>query len=53
LRIASDSLKECIVCLTIARRRNYISIKEDENLREHFLVVAKMLTNLKKYLNKK
>jgi four helix bundle protein len=53
LRIASDSLKECIVCLTKARRRNYISIKEDENLREHFLVVAKMLTNLKKYLNKK
>ena len=53
IRIASDSLKECIVCLTIARRRNYISKEEDNKLREKFLVIAKMLTNLKKYLKSK
>ena len=51
IRIASDSLKECIVCLTIAKRRNYISKEEDDRLRKDFLVIAKMLTNLKKYLN--
>ncbi len=52
LRIANDSLKECIVCLTIARRRKYISTEDDTKLRTQFLVVAKMITNLKKYLNK-
>ena len=51
LRIASDSLKECVVCLTIAKRRNYISKEEDDKLRDDLLVIAKMLTNFKKYLN--
>lgn len=52
IRIASDSLKECIVCLTIAKRRGYILNNEEDSLRNDFLVIAKMLTNLKKYLNK-
>jgi four helix bundle protein len=49
--ISSDSLKECVVCLTIAQRRNYITIEENEKLREKLIVIAKMMTNLKKYLN--
>lgn len=33
LRVASDSLKECVVCLTIANRRNYISNNTNNELR--------------------
>ncbi|MFT4644574.1 MAG: four helix bundle protein [Planctomycetota bacterium] len=52
LGIANDSLKECIVCLTISKRRNYISSVENEKQRDSLLVIAKMITNLRKYLNK-
>ena len=52
LVMAADSLKECIVCLTIANRRNYISTEQNEEFRESFLVIAKMITNLRKYLKK-
>ena len=52
LRIASDSLKECVVCLTIATRRKYITNEQNENLRSEIIIIAKMLTNLKKYLTK-
>lgn len=52
LGISNDSLKECIVCLTIAERRKFISDKENKKYREDFLVIAKMITNLRKYLNK-
>lgn len=51
--IASDSPKECIVCLTIAKRRKFITQEENLELREDFIVIAKMLTNLSKYLNKR
>ena len=30
LRIALQSLKECVVCLTIAKNQNYISIDENQ-----------------------
>ncbi|HBK70063.1 MAG TPA: four helix bundle protein [Flavobacteriaceae bacterium] len=52
LIISGDSLKECIVCLTIARRSDYINEIEDNKLREDFLIIAKMITNLRKYLDK-
>ncbi len=52
LRIAGDSLKECIVCLTIAKRQNFITPEQDNKLRSEFLIIAKMITNLRKYLNK-
>lgn len=48
--IAGNSLNECIVCLTIAKRREFITKKEDFELRKEFIVIAKMLTNLSKYL---
>ena len=50
LRIAGGSLKEVIVCLTIAKRQNFITEKEDNELREKLLIIAKMTTNLRKYL---
>ena len=50
IEIAAGSLKECIVCLTIAERRKYISEEDNIKLRNDFIVIAKMLTNLSKYL---
>ena len=52
IEISRDSLKECIVCLTIAKRRNFITEKENDELKEEFAIIAKMLTNLGKYLKK-
>lgn len=52
LVIAQNSLKECIVCLTVANSRNYITKETNEEYRSSFLVIAKMLTNLQKYLSK-
>ena len=51
LGIANGSLKECIVCLTVAKRRNYITTEEDNKFRDQLIVIAKMITNLRKYLN--
>ncbi len=33
LQIAWDSVKECVVCSTIARRQNFISVDEDLDAR--------------------
>ena len=40
IEISRDSLKECIVCLTIAKRRNFITEKENDELKEEFAIIA-------------
>lgn len=50
LNVALDSTKECVVCITVAKRRKYIMEEENQKLRKSLLVIAKMITNLKKYL---
>ena len=52
LQISQDSIRECVVCLTISLRQNYIS--EDDNVlhRRKLSEIAKMITNLQKYLKK-
>jgi four helix bundle protein len=52
LRTASNSLKECIVCITVAKRQDYISYKEHDELREKLIEISKMISGLKKYLLK-
>lgn len=52
LQIAQDSIKECIVCFTIAKRQNFISVEDDKVTRNKLSEIAKMLTNLQKYLKK-
>lgn len=52
LDIALNSLKECVVCSTVSLRRKYITEDVNNKLRESFLVIAKMISNLKKYLTK-
>lgn len=51
LRIALQTLKECIVCSTIAKNQNYISEKENNKIRTDLAELSKMITALIKYLN--
>ena len=52
LRTASNSLKECIVCITVAQRQDFISSKEHDEMREKLVEISKMISGLKKYLLK-
>ena len=52
LQIANASIKECVVCSTIAHRRKYINDEENMNNRAKLTELSKMITNLKKYLRK-
>ncbi len=53
LQIALDSTRECVVCSTIATRRNYISKEIDDDTRVKLAELSKMITSLQKYLKKK
>ena len=52
LQMAWNSSKECIVCSTIARRQDYISIEADKDAREKLSELSKMIISLQKYLKK-
>ena len=52
LRTASNSLKECIVCITIARRQNFISGDQHDEIRVKLVEISKMISGLRKYLLK-
>tara|TARA_R110000772_G_scaffold46819_5_gene106965 strand:- start:355 stop:717 length:363 start_codon:yes stop_codon:yes gene_type:complete len=52
VQIAQDSIKECVVCSTIAVRQKIITKTEDSEARITLSQIAKMLTNLQKYLKK-
>ncbi len=50
LVIASNSLKECIVCITIAERQRYIRAEDQTRMRSNLIEISKMISGLKKYL---
>ena len=50
LNIASGSIKECVVCSTIAKRLNYINKEEDSSSRTQLEELSKMTSRLQKYL---
>ena len=52
LEIASGSVKECVVCSTIARRQNFISEEKNLENRRKLAELSKMISSLKKYLKK-
>ena len=52
LQIALDSVKECVVCSTIAKRQNYITLEKDLDMRSKLSELSKMISSLKKYLKK-
>ncbi|PQJ75476.1 four helix bundle protein [Polaribacter gangjinensis] len=53
LKIALGSVKECVVCLTIAKNQQYITLEKNSELRIKLVELSKMITGLKKYLNQK
>lgn len=53
LQMAWDSVHECVVCSSKARRRGYISAEIDENNRKMLTELSKMITAYKKYLKQK
>lgn len=53
LRISKRSMKECVVCTTIAYRRKYISTSEEEELRNRLVELAKMNSGLSRAIRSK
>lgn len=52
LNIALDSLKECVVCSTVAKRQSYITKEQDDELRIKLQELAKMIQGIKKFIKK-
>jgi len=50
LNITKGSIKECVVCSTIAKRLNYLNEEEDYKNRIQLEELSKMTTSLQKYL---
>ncbi len=50
LSISNGSIKECVVCSTIAKRLGYINNEEDYNNRVVLEELSKMTSSLQKYL---
>ncbi len=50
IRISYRSLNECVVCSTLAKRRNYITEKQNEDSRQKLLEITRMLSGLKNSL---
>ena len=52
LQVSSHSIKECVVCSTIANRQGFISDQENLVNRNKLAELSKMISSLKKYLRK-
>ncbi len=50
LQISLNTIKECVVCVTIAKRRGYIDENTNSKFRKDLTKLSKMITSLKKYL---
>ena len=53
LQMSLDSVNEYVVCSTIALRQNYISIDQNNGIREKLVELSKMITSLQKHLKTK
>ncbi|CAL68266.1 four helix bundle protein [Christiangramia forsetii] len=52
LQIALNSVKECVVCVEIAKRQSFIKKDDYDKFRNNLAELSKMITSLMKYLNK-
>lgn len=50
LIIASNSLKECLVCITIAKRQESIDSDMEKKSRNFLTEISKMISGLRRYL---
>jgi four helix bundle protein len=46
LRTSRNSVKECIVCITVASRRQYLKKQDEAGAREKLVELSKMLSGL-------
>jgi len=53
LRITRGSIRECLVCSTIAFRREYMNETEYSESRERLVELSKLSAGYRKYLNSK
>ena len=53
MKIVNGSIRECVVCTTLAYRRKYITEAEKNKSRNMLVELSKMLSGLKKYVRKK
>ena len=53
LQIASNFIKECVVCSSIAKRQSYISKEINQDIRGKLEELSKMIKGLQSYLSKK
>ncbi|WP_299337842.1 four helix bundle protein [uncultured Psychroserpens sp.] len=53
LQMALDSVNECVVCSTVAKRQDYFSAELDNEIRQKLVELSKMITSLQKYLKTK
>jgi four helix bundle protein len=51
--IAARSVNECIVCITLALRRNYIQTAQSDAMRSRLVEINKMIGGLRKYYERK
>lgn len=52
LRTAYNSLKECVVCCTIAHRQKFIGDETYFNMRKELVEISKMIAGIRRYLNR-
>ena len=52
LRIGKGSIRECVVCNSIALQQKYITHAENEIAREKLIELSKMAVGYKKYLQR-
>ncbi|WP_424492779.1 four helix bundle protein [Salinimicrobium sp. GXAS 041] len=52
LGIASGSLRECVVCITIAEKQLFITSIQQTEMRANLVEISKMISGLKNYLEK-
>jgi four helix bundle protein len=51
--IAARSVNECVVCVTLALRREYITPAQSDSMRSRLVEINKMISGLRKYYERK
>ena len=53
LQVAMDSIRECVVCTTIAKRQNFVNEEQYVEIRNRLTELSKMTASLQRYIKQK
>ena len=53
LQVAMDSIRECVVCTTIAKRQNFVKEEQYVELRNRLTELSKMTASLQRFIKQK